>query len=404
MSTHWKKQKWILALSSAILAVTGMGCGKQAYVVGNSSEASQAPGTYLIPPKVDILLAEDDTGSMKEAYSQIATQLPNLLSNLDAQRWDYHFAVTPLTTRRPINQVAASRFDGNWGDLWTRPFPDAPQFGPGTVTPYFFRKPFEFSEFLTPSDPTSALGGMEPGLDTIRYQLTSGIQGSGFLRTDALLVVLVAGNGNDTSGITYCTRSDGLVLPCEQVTGTGTQQSSFDSYKNSLLSVKAGDSARLRFYAAVSTANRSSCLGGAAYAGTRYINMASALRGQTYDICTTPIASIIGSLSNLLQSERASYRTRFLLITQQPDPSTITVTKYLGGNGNQAVTIPQDANNGWTYVGYSSGGVNAIDYPLPSNPLPPGYLIELHGDAKLMGQDTAKVDYKIAGASNSVAK
>ena len=69
------------------------------------------------------------------------------------------------------------------------------------------------------------------------------------------------------------------------------------------------------------------------------------------------------------------------------------------GIGARIVSVPQDATNGWTYAGYVSN-VFAIDYPIPMDQAS-GYAIELHGSAELMGNDTAKVDFKPQGWQNT---
>ena len=45
--------------------------------------------------------------------------------------------------------------------------------------------------------------------------------------------------------------------------------------------------------------------------------------------------------------------------------------------------------------------IAAIDYPINSNLIKSGYAIELHGDARLVGDDTADVTFKPAGANDT---
>ena len=87
------------------------------------------------------------------------------------------------------------------------------------------------------------------------------------------------------------------------------------------------------------------------------------------------------------------------MIDQAPELSTIRVTKYLGGDTRQPQVIPQDPVNGWTYAGYLTD-VPVIDQPIPMNHQS-GYAIELHGTAKLIGGDTASVEWKPEGARDS---
>ena len=64
MSGMKQKKSLIFAaiLLGTLLAIVG--CGKQEFDVVSSTVQQKAPGTYSIPPKIDLLLAEDDTGSM----------------------------------------------------------------------------------------------------------------------------------------------------------------------------------------------------------------------------------------------------------------------------------------------------------------------------------------------------
>lgn len=406
------KSKNLTFVTGALaLGLALSGCGKQAFVVSSTTQSQKAPGSFNIPPKVDILLAEDDSGSIKPIYGQIAQQMPAFLNQLEASNWDYHFATIPLTSDRAMDQITAAKYDPNWGSLWLSPFPGAVMNQIPAVSPSVFRTPENYSGFLTYADTTNGSNGSEQGLENIRKALVNRASGTGFHRQDALLVVLVVGNGQDTSKVNLCNRGDGVVVPCETLgqpactsisqAGTsncGSQQISFDWYKNQLSALRPNAS-YVRFHAAVSPSASSNCLGSRAYAGTRYMQMASALNGQSYDICKQPVTSVLDQLASSLEVTKIAMRTRYLFIDRDPDVSSIQVTKYLDGDVAQAVSIPQDAQNGWTFAGQLNN-VYAIDYPIPMN-LSSGYAIELHGAAKLSGEDTAKVDYKPAGWQNS---
>jgi hypothetical protein len=49
-----------------LAALFASGCGAQGYVPASTSAAQSAPGSFTVPAKVDVLLVEDDTGSMSE--------------------------------------------------------------------------------------------------------------------------------------------------------------------------------------------------------------------------------------------------------------------------------------------------------------------------------------------------
>ena len=79
----------IRALATASIALTLVSqvsaCGRRHFEVSSSTSAQKAPGTYTIPPQIDILLAQDNSGSIYESYADIAREMPELLSALEAK-------------------------------------------------------------------------------------------------------------------------------------------------------------------------------------------------------------------------------------------------------------------------------------------------------------------------------
>ncbi len=397
----------------AASAISLSGCGKESYVTTSTIQGQTAPGHFTVPPKVDIVLAEDDTGSIKEAYGNIAYQLPLFLQDIESKGWDYHFLTMPLTSDRPVSQVTASRYDANWGTQWVSPFPGAQMNRLQNVYASVFRFPWDYNDFLSYEE---AGGSMENAFENLRVGFQTRINSNtGFSRPDAMTVVLVIGNGDDTSMVNYCYRPDGLAVACETLgkpscsslsqyssnpaqNNCGTKQLSLNFYKSQLQSTKP-DPSLVKFYAAVAAYRTDNCLGGASYAGSRYQQMAAATGGQAYDVCSQPISSVLSSLSNHLQATKLAFRTRYLFINQDPNQDTIEIIKYPGGDRSHGVAIPRGATNGWTYAGLVNN-VYAVDYPTPMN-MASGYAIELHGTAKLVGDDTADVTFLPAGLQNS---
>lgn len=398
----------IFALGAALT-----GCGKAAFDTTASVEAQSAPGSFTIPAKVDVLLVEDDTGSMNEIYPQISSAMPQVLSTLESKGWDYHFATIPLTTYRSLNAVTASHYDGNWGVQWTAPFPGAAQFGPETVSSSVFKKTDIYDGYLHPNEILQT-NGQERGFENIvnsLYSMTG--DGTNFLRDDAMLVVLMVGNGNDTSKVNYCNRGDGVMVSCDSLGYTqcsSTDMSTWGApgatcasgalslkyYINAFKGIKASPNL-IRFYSVVSnrTALYGSCQGANAYIGDRYQKMAAALNGKSYDICSGPTAvtASLDALASDLISVRLQLETEYLPISQRPDESSIVVTRSDG------VIIPQSSTNGWTYEGYVSN-VYAIDQPVPMDQFS-GYAIRLHGGYKLLGSQSATVSYTPYGLHSS---
>lgn len=415
-----KKLPWIGLAAGLIIALTG--CGKTEFTPTNITQPQVAPGSFSIPPNVDILTVVDDTGSMYGVIDEIKNEVPTFLTGLQNQKWNFHFAVAPLTTYRKIRQVAGSVYDSNYGSSWVPAYPGASASGPGMILSSLFRTPTSFSDYISSDDVSNNLGGKEPGLENILQTLKNGTPGTSFVRSDSLFVVLMLGNGNDTSRVNYCTlpgqtgqhlceyvSSNNLCTPTDtDPTGgsstCGSLQTSFDYYVTQFTKFKKN----MQFYAAVATNSVSNCRGYAATKGTRYISMASQLSGKSYDICSTSVSSVLSDLSANLTAQKVDFKMRYLFMDQEPNPDTITVTRYVGGNTSAGVVIPKKTNassNGWTYEGKVQN-VNVIYNPQNGSVINQGsgYAIRLWGSAEISGSDTAGVDFKPAGAQNSVAQ
>lgn len=384
-----------------------IGCGKTAFDVGSSTNSNSAPGSYQLPPKVDFLLVEQDTGSIAPVLSSIASQVNLFLNQFDQKKWDYHFATMalshPPTSRYPLTQVIGSVYDYNraspqWGSSWVPLYPgQAPDFAT-MLSPSVFKIPSQYTGFVTQiSQLTDAMNGFQPGFQNILSALQTGLGNSKFLRSDSYFVVLFVGNQDDTSLVNFCSLGPGSTGACsgsdcaissQNLTGYGgdcnSQKTSFNWYRSQFAQLN------MHFYSAVAHSNQSNCLGGKAIAGNRYIQMSYALGGQSYDLCSQSIASILSSLATSLQSERINFITKYLFMSQAPDPSSIQIQKFVGGDPNRPISIPQDPNDGWTYVGFTTH--YAISSPSPMGQTT-GYAIELNGTAQLTGLDTASITY-----------
>ncbi|HCM39355.1 MAG: hypothetical protein A2X97_01645 [Bdellovibrionales bacterium GWA1_52_35] len=397
----------LTATAAILLSFAGTGCGKQEFLAVQSIEQSQAPGFFVVPPKVDILLAVDNTGSMAgvgDLYNKVKVSLPQFLTTLDSKSWDYHIAAIPLVTAQAVSHVSASRYDSNYGSQWLPPYPGAMPNAPGMIDPSYFLPLSQFlnTEFVPVPDTTS--NGAEPAFKTIYQALTTRLPQTGFLRDDALLVVLALSSGEDTSDVIICRNSDGYMTPYETrrtavstcylngvqvpVPSSGTLASSLAAYEAGFKGIKSNP-AQVKFFSAVNTTATG------AYAPNRYKAMAANVGGASYNIAS--VGQVLDSLSQNLQAQKLEMRTRFLFVSAEPDLATVTVTK--NHNGSSAV-IPNDPVNGWTYAGWVDN-VYAIDSPIPMN-LSSGFAIELHGTARLLGNDTAVVDFKPAGARSTV--
>ena len=429
--------------TAAVLGIAGLaaGCGKQAYVVTGTQSAAQAPGSFTVPAKVDVLLVQDDTGSSIPLYSNISAQLQTFLTNIQTQGWDYHLATIPLTTYRAVQQVQASQYDPNWGSQWLAPYPGAVMSAIETVSAAAFRTPSEYSDFLTSGQVSSQDNGSEPGLANVAQMLAdSSMTSTGFMRPDALLAVVLLSTGDDTSGRNYCSgpyaQTDGYAASCDLIgiamNGTNPSipcgeaganpvpycnnyTSSLTTYERAIAGAKGyGNSAMIKFYSVVSAEHQvtgENCgatngpgTGTNAFAGTRYEATAGYLGGQSYDICTVPIPNALQGIAANLTNTQLYLYTSYLFMAQQPNPATITVYRNPGGNTANAVLIPQDPNNGWSFAGdVNNVFTTAIGSPTATPTLNQGsgWAVQLHGSGILSGSDTATVNFTPAGATNS---
>lgn len=408
----------LAAVALASLATLSAGCGQQAFQATASQEDQQAPGTFTIAPKVDVLLVQDDTGSSGEIFSQLSSDVSGFLSQLDQRGWDHHFAIVPLTHFRAIQQVQAARFDSNWGSQWLAPFPGATlAMLTGQVSGSAFRFPDHYDAFLRPDE--VYITSNEPAFANINSQLRhSSMTSTGFLRSDAMLAVITLSTGDDNTELNTCVRSDGYQGPCNDPTigapvcttpgqtGCNNEQQTFNKYKSLIQGVRPNP-AQLKFYAAIANQKHSQggCRGANTFSGYRYKNMASALGGASFDLCTQPLGQILDSVGANLQSLRFSLRTRYLFIAQEPkNDDSLKVWRNPGGNAAARVAIPRDRShvNGWDFVGNVSN-VYTIDSPVNLN-LASGWAIELYGPARITGNDTAKVEYEPIFAQDTVSK
>jgi hypothetical protein len=418
---------WIFSLISVSLLASA--CSEQGFVPGTLNAKQASPGTFTLPAKVDIILAEDDSPSMAQALPTIKSQIPQFLSQLESSGWDYRLVTTPLTVDRPFNQILASKYDANWffngSGQWLPPFPGADPSSPGMmVLSNLFATPASYGGFLTSGNINWTVGQYENGFQSIQTAITNHAANAQLIRDDAMLAVIVIGNGNDGSGLNFCSVTgwagpvpceyDSYCAPpfsnpstntwhpsCENPPSGTASMNQYDNFFAGLDNPSAGPAitANFRFYSLVSYSNSSSlnCIQSNSTVGSRYIDMANRHSGKSFDICTKPISTALGELSTELQGVKKDFVTRYLVISQEPELSTIEVVRYINGDPSQPEIIPQDPINGWTYLG-GPMTVKTIEEPVPMNEQT-GFVIELNGTAKIVGDDGAAVNFQVKGGS-----
>ncbi len=396
-----KRNTWFARSSFALLAlaVGSSACGPQAFVPSSIRSRQSAAGSTTIPAKIDIVFGVSQNQTMLNIYPNFQNQIPAFLQNLENSGWDYRFVGIPLgstaintSTLFPItNKVSVSRYDGNTPQAnWLPPYPGmlytaAPAMSASLLAP----------NFVIPAPPSNVQFGVENGLKNQNEFVTRPDVNdpvNGILRTDAMLAVITLSNGED--------RSYGTPPPQNSGQGWSYNETATQAALDGIRNVKA-DPDMVRYYSLVAGA-QTYCASNYQYTsfyGQRYMSHANALNGISVNICQNTLSSALAQISQDIQGTPLPFRRNFLVIPSEPNQATIQVFKYPNGDTNNPVTIPQDATNGWTYAGYLTGQFT-IDSPISMDQRD-GFMIELHGTAKLNGADLADVVYRNIGDPTS---
>ncbi len=368
-------------------ALTLTACGPQAYAPGNN-QLSLTAGQQNLPPKIDILIGIDVKGAMKNIYPQMNSQINTFTTNLQNSGWDYRLTAVSLSENdpMPMTQIAVSDYDGNWFSLgsWLAPYPGA---APSTeqIGSSYFSQGTTAATFFPSSLNAYGNDGHKTGiLNEVTFLSRSDVTAH-FLRPDATLAIITLSDSQDTSGGSWVNAP--ITLDPEW---QAPVPDNLPTFVNDLIALK-GNINMVKYYAVVSiyAHNDGSCMGSNTFAGTRYVDMANQLNGLGIDICTNPFPIALTQIQSDLTTTQLSFEKNYLVIGNEPNPATITVTE----NG---ATIPQDSKNGWEYVGYLTYQPT-IFYPVAMDNAT-GYMIKLNGSAVLVGNQTAVVNYENAGA------
>ena len=384
-----------LVLTTALTAagMAGLfGCGKSSFDASATNAQNNAPGSYEIPAKVDILLAVDDTGSALNA--DVRTPLVNFMNRLNDRKWDFRVAVTPLSAfnAKGIQQVAVSKYDVKYGGNYVAPYPGAPSSG-SSIAVYP-------SSLLLPGAGSST--GGEPGINTIAQTLENEARyldggATRFLRPDAVTYVILVSTSDDTtegsaaSGSPH-SLSSVLVNRIRQAKGLEGQ-----------LGVKVYSFVNAETFQNPSGPYtvKTSCLGpGSSYSGNRYMMLAQATEGKIFDVCSGSVDSIFTQLDTAIDNERANYKSEYVFVDKVPDLTTV-VMKRVNADGTSTV-IPdasKSSDGGWTYL------EGQASYPSISSPIKMnfryGYAFKLSPKYQLTGNQKPVVTFTERGLTNS---
>jgi hypothetical protein len=377
----WITRSPILAASALAIAALSS-CGKQSFDVVQSQDNSGAAGSYSIAPKVDILLAVDNTGSTLEIQNRLNASIRSFLTELNSQNWDFRVTAIPLSGTPSITTISASKYDANSSN-WVAAYPGAPH--TSTIPSSMYISP-DYFQVYTGSGTTD---GKEPGISNIGTVLSSSNAQAYFLRPEAILAVVVLSNGDDTSeaqSATYPYLAPGTV-----------NSGLISAIRNSKGSALAGS---VHLIPVVSPSYNNSCIGSIAHPATRYSNAAAQIGGHALiNICTTAMSTALEQVKAQVAAIQLTYVKRFIQIADRPNEATIVVTKH-AVNGS-SISVPKSVNgsDGWVYLGN-------VTEPMISEPINTdyrtGYMIQLIGEAyKLTGNETAGVTYLPFGVTPS---
>jgi hypothetical protein len=339
---------------------------------------------------LDLLLVQDDTGSVLEIQAKLQAQIKILAEQLDKQGWDYRFLVLPLTGKAQIEKIGATRFDPAYGSDYIRPFPGDP---PSDRVPSVGKQRFVLgAQYLNPVQvgrEANLQNSLEPGLSTLKKNLDEALPGVSFVRSGSLMAVMVISNGEDTSGVSFCPRSDGIPIPCP-----GSDAASMAQFEEDF---KKKSSTQLHFVAAVSSRG-GPCLGSVARKGARYQTLAERTGGLVVDLCTEDIGGVVLRLAQFLKQKRLEMRTNILLLEKEPEPGTLRLFRH--PDGNLAVATEMTRGRDFKELGWVQD-VYQIDAPYLMRK-GSGYGVELIGESRLKGLDTVSYRMKPKGLGEEV--
>ncbi len=362
-------------------------CGPQAFVPTTIVSDQSAAGDMSLPPKVDIVLGLSNGGTMQNIYPGLQPEILAFASNLQQKGWDYRFVTISLSENSPgatapiAGRVAASKYHTNYPvGQWLLPFPGALHTDPSLLLNNSL-----FTNTMTiPSLDYAYNNGRESGLKNqadflnradVKYNPSNPY--ASVLRPDALLAVMTLSNGRDTSDGWYTAWN-----------GLNPYRTNVANYVNQMKAVRSD----VKYYALVAGDTTSCRVGGtSAWNGELYRSASQLTGGKFVDICSTPVASALDQVASHLDTQKLNFVKKYLVIETEPNVATIKVFK-------NNVEVPAGSTNGWTYAGYTTQFT--IDSPVPMNQST-GYMIELHGTAKLKGDDKGRVEYMNAGATSS---
>lgn len=375
------RNRAIRKVTPFILSLLLVGCGQESFDTQYIQREINPNTIITVPPKVDIVVFQDVSASMKVPLNKVKAQVQSFLSTLD-RNWDFRFIVLPLQFQdselalkyviaRDCETVLSNRcLTTDEANLYDR------------------------EDGYYDVDNNIGLGGDDRGFKNIREALPK-LKSSQFIRSDALLVVIPLTNGNDTTDVPLEDRGDGSLFPNFNAPKAIRSLNNFYSF---LTTIKDVD--KLSFYSITAKRQTQNCHGRFADTGSRYNEIAqkindanlNATNGKVYDICSnSEIGSVLSDIAAQMVNSTRNIHFNFIAIPRKPDPSTLKIYK----NGT---LIPRGGSNGWSLVldraGEHAYQENKATSYNPVGHKKSGYFIEFSGNAHYTGQDSIGVEYE----------
>ena len=294
-----------LLLFAAVASLTA-GCNPQQFDLASESQEFGQKVTYNT--QVDVLWMIDTSSSMDTYQNQLAPQMSLFVDAMNKTGLDYHMAVTTM-------DMSSSGAKGKFVAAAGTPLVLTSQ------TP-------NLSQVLSQRIQLGGSGSpVERGLEAMKASLSSPLasasgNNSGFLRKDALLVVIFLSNEDDQSAtLDYGAFLDS-VRPPLALTGERSWLAQFMGVTDSDSSCKTS---------AWSQAGYSEV-------GAKYIALANESGGVSEAICDADLKRALTNVKARVLEVVTEYHLDRL-------PNLTTLQIFVNG-----ALVPQDATNGWTYL------------------------------------------------------
>lgn len=296
-------KNWLILVIMPVFLITA--CGQQGAFFSILPTGQSFQGSVQ-SNKIDVLWVIDNSGSMLTKQQNLANSFDDFMNLFTQKNYDFNMAIVTTDT-----YAAPGGQEGNFQGVPTVISNSTPNFA--TV----------FKNNVV----VGATGAADAkGLDAINLALSAaklaGVN-TGFLRSDAHLVVIVLSDADDNDS-------------------TATVQETYDFLKSIKPDTVDSATGRTRQMLSVHAViddqtNPGPVLCVGSEDGVKFRQLANMANGTRMDICANNFSAGLANLSE----EIASFISQVLL---KQTPQTDTITVLVNG-----VVVPQDATNGWTY-------------------------------------------------------